>query len=316
MKFSGSLASEPVLQAIMQNRVDLFRRPLKNRMCAYCGAALDSVRRTKEHVVGRNFVPRGPLNGSLNVILQSCLECNNRKSDLEDEISALTMYPDLARGFEGMGDAVKAEALRKLEKSRSRSTRKLIKESTQDHSISGNPFPGLKMSFTMTSPPQMDESRVHDLVLYHLRGFFFALTYNPETHVGYFWPDGTYMPIMVSRRTDWGNEVHLWFMNKVNSWYDRLIGHIADEHFRVAIRRAPDSELWSFAFEWNRSTRVIGFFGRKEPLITTRSEIPELKMAVLGSSTDGSVLRIREEIPLTDNADSLFVPAGTWGPSA
>lgn len=83
-----------------------------------------------------------------------------------------------------------------------------------------------------------------------------------------------------SRRTDWGNAIHLWFMNRVHNWYDRLIGHVADEHFRVAIRRAPDAELWSFALEWNRSTRVIGFFGRKEAAFEIAKEVPELKMSV------------------------------------
>jgi hypothetical protein len=117
-------------------------------------------------------VPKGSLNQSPNVILQSCLPCNNRKSDLEDEISALTMYPDLVRGFEGMGEAVKAEALRKLEKSRSRSTGKLVKDSSRDHSFSGKPLPGLAMSVSMTSPPQMEDQRVYELALYQVRGLF------------------------------------------------------------------------------------------------------------------------------------------------
>lgn len=300
----------------MENRADIIRRPLRNSLCAYCGVSFEAGARTKEHVVGRGFVPKGSLSQSPNVILQSCLPCNNQKSDLEDEISALTMYPDLVRGFEGMGEAVKAEASRKLKKSRSRSTGKLVKDSSQDYSFSGKPLPGLTMSVSMTSPPQMDEERVYELAFYQVRGFFFALTYDPEMKLGYFWPDGGFFPVSASRRNDWGNAIYVWFMKRVASWYDRFVGHFADEHFRVAIRRSPTAELWSFALEWNRSTRVIGFFGRNEAAVELGKEIPELEMTVIGKSPDGGVLRMRTEVPLPDGDDILFEPSGTFGSDA
>ncbi len=289
----------------MQSRIEIIRRPLRNQTCPYCGVALDDATATKEHVVGRHFVPKGSLNQSLNVILRSCHPCNQRKSDLEDDISALSMYPDLGRGFDGMGDVIPGEAKRKLAKSYSRTTCKPIVDSSEEHIISGMPLPGLKMSASFTSPPQMDEARVYKLAHYQVRGLFYALTFNPDT-MGGLWPDGGFFPVAVARRTDWGNPIHLWFMKRVMEWHERMVGYFADEHFRVAIRRDPGSELWSFALEWNRSTRVIGFFGRQEPALAFAKEIPQLPMVVIGTSPDGGVYRGRSETPLAEVDDCLF----------
>jgi hypothetical protein len=293
----------------MQNRVNLIRRPLRNLTCPYCFVSLEDVKSTKEHVIGRGFVPKGSLNRSLNVILRACHPCNVHKSDLEDEISTLSMYPDLARGYDGMGSEVQADSVRKLAKSVSRSTRKLIADSSEEHTINSMPLPSLKMSISMTTPPQMNEARVFELAHYQIRGFFYALTYNPETRLGGVWPEGGFFPITFSRRTDWGNPIHRWFMGRVADWPERIIGHFADNHFHIAIRRAPTAELWSFALEWNRSTRIIGFFGRKDSATAIAQEIPEMPMIVIGQSADGGVFRMREDTPLPDGDDRLFYSA-------
>jgi hypothetical protein len=102
-------------------------------------------------------------------------------------------------------------------------------------------------------------------------------------------------------------------MSRVASWGDRVVGFVADEHFRIAIRRAPDAELWSFAFEWNRTTRVIGFFGDRKAMAQLRSEIPQLPMVTIGTSPDGGVLRMRAEVPLQPGMDVMFQPAGFDG---
>jgi hypothetical protein len=62
-------------------------RPLDNVTCPYCGTALTSKTRTKEHVIGRRFVPVGSLDREWNLILQACGPCNRHKADLEDDIS-------------------------------------------------------------------------------------------------------------------------------------------------------------------------------------------------------------------------------------
>jgi hypothetical protein len=142
------------------------------------------------------------LHQSANVILNACQPCNVKKSDLEDEISAVTMHPDLIRGFEGMGEAVKNESARKLPKSFSRITGKRVAESSEEHHISGEPFPGVNMSISMTSPPQLDPTRAYQLAFMHVRGFFYAVTYNKDTRLGGFWPGDEFFPLALARRND------------------------------------------------------------------------------------------------------------------
>src|SRR6266566_4636715 len=68
---------------------------LGNVNCVYCGEK-DMVEKplTDEHVIGRRFVPKGSLARGWTLIVRSCERCNNQKSDLEDDISAITLLPD------------------------------------------------------------------------------------------------------------------------------------------------------------------------------------------------------------------------------
>jgi hypothetical protein len=54
---------------------------------------------TDEHVIGRRFVPKNTMFGQWNVILRACRECNTAKSELENDISAITMQPDASGQF-------------------------------------------------------------------------------------------------------------------------------------------------------------------------------------------------------------------------
>ena len=59
---------------------------LRNTVCAYCVVQLTASNATKEHVVGRKFVPTGKLDKRWNLILRTCSPCNTRKSELEDDL--------------------------------------------------------------------------------------------------------------------------------------------------------------------------------------------------------------------------------------
>src|ERR1700724_1650675 len=108
---------------------------LNNRSCPYCGQELSAEISTDDHVIGRRFVPKGSLNNSWNLILKACAECNNLKSDLEDDISAITMQPDC---FGRSPDtSVQQEALRKG-KSRSRRTGRPVSASEERINIRSN----------------------------------------------------------------------------------------------------------------------------------------------------------------------------------
>lgn len=89
--------------------------------------------------------------------------CNSHKADLEDDISAITLQPD-SWGRYGHDDISAIEdALRKAKDSRSRRTRKAVKDSSEEIKIQGTLGPGITLSFQYTSPPQVDDNRAFEL---------------------------------------------------------------------------------------------------------------------------------------------------------
>src|SRR5436305_5254558 len=173
----------------MEDSATLLRRPLDNATCPYCAAELTDKAARKEHVIGRRFVPKGSLNQSSNVILNACDDCNNRKSDLEDDISAITMLK--------LDDGLASDTRRKSTKSISRRTRKPVEDSAHEITLTSHPAPGVTISERWSAPPQLDESRVYELACYHVLGVFYAITYEPDLKRGTSWPGG-FFPIMFS----------------------------------------------------------------------------------------------------------------------
>ena len=111
---------------------------LHNVVCPYCGAALTNANREKEHVIARNFVPRGKLHAQWNLILNACGACNKRKSGYEDDISAISMQPDAYGRFGSDDPDLVAESqrtaitTRKRAASRRRRPRPLTAPPVQD----------------------------------------------------------------------------------------------------------------------------------------------------------------------------------------
>ena len=97
---------------------------LHNRACIYCGFEFDhDVPFTVEHVVGRRFVPKASLENEWNLICRACPRCNQEKADLEDEISAASLYPWMGT------ETVDSDVLSKVAGSFSRTTGKPVAES-------------------------------------------------------------------------------------------------------------------------------------------------------------------------------------------
>lgn len=281
---------------VMQSRL-LTNRPivLKNTICCYCGQPLDTP--TADHVIGRRFVPKGTLNNAWNLIVQACRPCNNHKSDLEDDISAITMQPDVTGNYVTDDPILIAEAQRKA-RSTSRRTGKPVSESSATDTLHMTLGPAT-CSFGIIGPPQVADERAWDLAYLHLAAFFFCITYNEEHARGGFLP-GAFQPLPTTPRKDWGNCLQRSFMQHTREWLPRLIGTTASDYFKIAIKRHPDRDVWSFALEWNRALRVSGFFGEVyEPGLAWPQAIPILR--------DGEmVIRMREEIPLDPTNDTLF----------
>lgn len=279
---------------------------LRNLTCAYCACSLGKSNSTKEHVVGRRFVPRGTLNRDWNLILQACKDCNHRKSDLEDDISAITMLPD-AYG-RSASDECSVEAERKRNRSRSRRTGKLVSDSAEAWTISAPFIGGGAITFEMTGPPQIESARAFELARLQMMAFFYFLTYDQVQARGHYWQGGFY-PLLEARREDWGNVVHRSFMAAVVDWEPRLLVSTANDHFAAAIRRHPDAACWSWAVEWNKNYRLVGFFGELAPAKQLADSFPSLDVSVVAQEGENWA-GYRSEVPLNEEDDILF----HWAP--
>lgn len=291
-----TLTAHPANQAIR----------LRNVICPYCGCGLASDNTTKEHVVGRRFVPKGKLNGHWNLIVNACGPCNNSKADLENDISAITLHPEYGEAHPDYDDAAKADAQRKAANAISRRTRKPVQDSHENMKFDMPFGTGANFNFNFTSPPQIDQDRAFELARLQLAAFFFWLTYQKDEQRGRFWREGCYLLMMV-RRADYGNTIMTDFADAVLNWEPRLIGHTADGFYSVCIRKHPSADCWSWAMEWNGSTRLVGFFGDKGAAQTVVDGLRKLEMHHQ-DLPDGGHIRFRTEVPLAPENDRLFAP--------
>lgn len=278
---------------------------LNNKTCPYCGEIIEQSEKTKEHVIGRRFVPRGKFNGFWNLIVWACKFCNNYKSNLEDDISAITMQPDCWGRHVIEDDSLKITSSRKGRSSISRRTGKPIVDSSEEHKIKIPFGPNVEMTFTLVSPPHIDRERMWDLARLHLMGFFYFISYDHENRTGGFWP-GYYMPLHEALRSDWGNPVQIAFMNNLSTWEHRLCAIGADGFFKIMIKRHPSAECWAWALEWNQKLRLIGFFGDKE---TAESVVETFESGRVHQIPQGPNhhVGLREEVAVREEDDKMFV---------
>lgn len=137
---------------------------LDNRTCVYCGTDLHAGNDTKEHVIARNFVPKGKFDGQWNLIVRACRDCNKIKAELEDDISAITMQPSVSGEYAVDDDVLRREADRKGTGSQSRWTRKAVAESYEETAIDGT-FGGATFTFGLEGLPVITSDRLGELAL-------------------------------------------------------------------------------------------------------------------------------------------------------
>lgn len=277
-------------------------RPLRNTTCPYCG--VDLKQGTKEHVVGRRFVPMGSLNNEWNLILRACGSCNAKKAELEDEVSAITMNFHLA-GLHGMDDeSVKREAMRKAQGSKSRTTRKAVAESAARVEFEVSLSPGLTASAKFQAPAQLADSRVYELARLQIAALFYGVTYDSIKRRGYYFKGG-FFPLHGTVKSDWGNVTQRAFARQIRDWDYRLIVATANGYFRALIRRHPSAELWAWALDWNESYRVMGYFGNLESATEAAGKLPSEQMQTVFQSEE-SLFRFHMETPIAEGDDILF----------
>lgn len=292
---TNELKELPIAEAIL----------LDNATCVYCGEELTPATSTKEHVIGRRFVPKGSLNKEWNLIVRACRKCNSIKSELEDDISAITMHPN-AWGVRDDEDRVLInEAQRKGKNSYSKLTGKPVSKSQEEINIKVPFAKGVEFNFNFTSPPQIKSARVYELAHMQIMAFFYFITFNQESKKGRFWKGGFY-PVLEAQKLDWGNDVHLAYMKSVLKWEPRWIGNYgANGFFKSVIRRHPDAECWSWALEWNKNYRVIGFFGELEAAKKIVDTFPKLSTQTVSQGPD-HYLTFRSEKKLIEDDDLMF----------
>jgi hypothetical protein len=277
---------------------------LDNETCVYCGAVLDDISRSKEHVIARNFVPKGKLNQQWNLIVLACKTCNGLKADLENDISAISMQPSVFGAFAESDQTLESEARRKAANAISRRTGKPIKDSAEHLVIKWVLAPGIEFTFDMHGPPQADSERIFALARMQVMAFFYFITFNPATKRGQCWR-GVFYPVMEVMRGDWGNPVLRDFMKAVVEWEPRVLAVGADTFFKIVIRKHPSADCWSWALEWNRQYRIIGFCGNQlaaEAVVRTFTQLETHTVA----QGPNEFVRYRLDVPLADDDDLLF----------
>jgi hypothetical protein len=277
---------------------------LFNVSCPYCGVSLTTENTTKEHVIGRKFVPKGALENEWNLILNACRPCNNRKSDLEDDISAISMQPDVGGKHHSEHPQLLVDAAHKGKRTRSRYSGKPVADSNPTMQIKYELAPGITMTFNMVGQAQVDDDRLFELAIRHFQAFFFFITYDHQKNRGWFWP-GKFAPVLAASRNDWGNELSRSFMKKTRVWETRVKVITARGHFKLGIRKHPKQELWSLAVEWNGNYRVLALCGQEAAIRDVLPELPKLKFDTL-SQTPYSYLKLRTEELLNAEDDTLF----------
>jgi hypothetical protein len=279
---------------------------LRNRNCIYCCRPFEKATRSREHVIGRQFVPQGTL--EINLVAWACLSCNNEKSDLEDDISLISMLPAIADALPAM-DARSADIARKAQHAISRRTGKLVKDSRETFEIAGQIFPGVTATFKMVSNPQTDPERVQRLAMLHVQAFHYFTTYKKDQRIGWSMP-GVCAAAGDYRRPDWGNDRLRYFMNTTRDWDPRFVLTGRETFFKTMIRRRLPDMLWSWAVEWNQSFRIIGFYGDENLVDAALDALPVLKSKPVLKAPD-RYFRMREETALPDSEDVLFHHEGS-----
>lgn len=286
-----------------QNQPEL----LQNVTCCYCRTSLTDVPSNKEHVIGKNFVPKGSLQKSWNLIAQACVSCNTRKSDLEDDMALLSLQHYPFDGTDPESDAAVRGCFEKASRTYSRHAKKPVSKSTEETTLETALGPGGSFSVGMIAPPQVNDDRAFALAHMQATAFYYLLTYRYEERRGVLWPGGGFFTADVATRSDWGNPIQRWLMDTVRRWHVRLVVTAARNFFKVAIRKNPDLPVWSCALEWNEGIRVIALFGEKESALAIGRGMPRLfteEHVIL--RTPEKVTSYRTEVPLKAEDDRMF----------
>lgn len=214
------------------------------------------------------------------------------------------MQPDSQGIFARGDDILEQEARRKMGRCLSRRTGKLVRDSIERISINASLGEAISLKFNLSCPPQLDEERAWALARLHIVAFFYWATFDPGDRMGRFW-GGIFSCVMFAPRSDWGNNVLRAFADAVMSWEPRVLGATADGFFKIALRKHPIADTWSWALEWNARYRLVGLAGNEDAAEDIISRLPRLLMKTIKNDA-GNFMRFRLETPLDEKDDTIF----------
>jgi hypothetical protein len=277
-----------------------------NQNCFYCGDYVGSgseISSDKEHLIGREFVPKGSLDGaSFNFIFRACQRCNGEKSAAERHISSVTLLTSPARQIDGQ---VNSLAMHKA--SRDFHPHKkgvLVKDAGDEHVVEFGEG-GMTAKFTLVGPPQLDQDAVNLLACNHVQGIFaMCATEDPRvTERSKFLPASYLYCFGHYIHRDWGNPHIREITRRVVDWPCCASIVSANGYFKLMLKKCVEGEEFFWALEWNKSLRIVGAICSPSVEPKLFSDLPDLGWRYL---PDGS--RTRREVTLADENDSLFTP--------
>lgn len=288
------------------------KNPAKsNQHCLYCGVyvgAESQITSNKEHLIGRNFVPKGSLEGHhFNFIFRACQECNNLKSVAERHVSSVTLFNSPGRLLDNDVDML---ALHKA--SRDYHPKKkgvLVKDAHDQHTIELG-WAGANARFDLVGPPQLDDEAVYLLACKHIQGIFSLIsTEDPRvSEKTRLLPTDRVRCFGCFIYRDWGNSQLMEVARRSMDWtpYANIVS--ANGYFKLVVKERKTTKELFWALEWNKFLRVIGVICPPTAEPDLFSNLPELNWRYL---SDG--WRSRREIPLSEGNDILFPPVTQEG---
>lgn len=296
----------------MQPVVWHHRKPAKsNPLCLYCGRWVgesSTLSSNKEHLIAREFVPKGAFGdgNAFNFIFRACERCNNEKSDAERHISSVTLHNSISQG----NNLIYADiALRKASKDYHPDKRgMLVKDAGDQHSLAAA-FGPVQLTATLTSPPQLNRDFVERLCFMHMQGLYaylFTDNYVIESDVDLLQKqDFLFYASFV--HSDWGNPALQEVTKRSEELNCVLNVNTADKNFKAIVYQETDERGALFwALEWNQYLRVIGGISKNRSMPTVLSNLPQSTWGEWFMGDDGLETRVKNEISLSDDDDTLF----------
>jgi hypothetical protein len=184
----------------------------------------------------------------------------------------------------------------------------LIKDSGDSINLNGG-FGRARMSFELLSPPQVDIKHFKLLAFRHIQGLFSLITSkDPLSQEGTSLLAPEYFQIFgLYNYSDWGNPQLLEIMSRAVEVPCYANINTANGFFKAMMRKSDTHEdEWFWALEWNKSYRVVGSITQQGKTLTIFRDLPVLIWHDCGLQ-DGVKTRLREETPLKDEQDILFI---------